>query len=96
MSSLSAIIKEMRDVPMSAEEVYQFVHSLNPKFKSTPALKKKILSFAGAFSGMDKKDYADFVKQTEEPGVNFSAGILIYETMFAGYGYSFRIFERPS
>jgi hypothetical protein len=66
MPTINAIIKEMRDVPDERlEEVYQFIHSLNPKFKSTLALKKKILSFAGAFSAMDSKDYADFLKQTK-------------------------------
>ena len=71
MYNLNAIIKEMKGVPDERlEELYQFVHSLNPKFKSTPELKKKILSFAGIFSSLSKKDYAAFKRETKRTRKN--------------------------
>ena len=69
MLTLNAILKEMKDVPVSRlEELYQFVHSLIPKTKHNASLasRKKILSFAGAFSDMSSKDYADFINQTKK------------------------------
>jgi len=67
MPTLNAIIKEMKEVPdESLEDVYQFIHSLNPKFKSSLILKKKILSFAGSFAAMSSKDYAGFLKETRK------------------------------
>lgn len=67
MLTLNAILKEMKDVPVSRlEELYQFVHSLTPKTKPTDTLRKKILSYGGAFSDMSQKDYADFLNQTKK------------------------------
>ena len=67
MLTLNTIIKEMRDVPVNRlEELYQFVQSLTPKTKQTEALRKKILSFGGAFSDMSSKDYSDFLSQTKK------------------------------
>ncbi len=67
MSTLNAILKEMKDIPVDRlEEVYQLVHSLNPKTKSTDTVRKKILSYGGAFSDMRKKDYADFLNQIKK------------------------------
>ena len=67
MLTLNAILKEMKDVPVSRlEELYQFVHSLTPKTKPTDTLRKKILSYGGAFSDMSSKDYADFLNQTKK------------------------------
>ena len=67
MLTLNAILKEMKDVPVSRlEELYQFVHSLTPKTKPTDTLRKKILSYGGAFSDMSSKDYADFLSQTKK------------------------------
>ena len=67
MPTLNAILKEMKDVPVSRlEELYQFVHSLTPKTKPTDTLRKKILSYGGAFSDMSSKDYADFLSQTKK------------------------------
>ncbi len=67
MLTLNTIFKEMKDVPVSRlEELYQFVNSLTPANKQTEALRKKILSFGGAFSDMNKKEYADFVNQTKK------------------------------
>ena len=67
MPTLNAILKEMKDVPVSRlEELYQFVHSLTPKTKPTDTLRKKILSYGGAFSDMSSKDYADFLNQTKK------------------------------
>ena len=67
MLTLNAILKEMKDVPVSRlEELHQFVHSLTPKTKPTDTLRKKILSYGGAFSDMSSKDYADFLSQTKK------------------------------
>ncbi|MEO6720996.1 MAG: hypothetical protein ABIN67_11525 [Ferruginibacter sp.] len=69
--TINTIIKEIKDIPADRlDEVYQFVHSLTPKSKKTEALRKKILSFGGAFSDMSSKDYSDFVKRTKETRSN--------------------------
>ena len=66
MITLNAILKEIKNIPSERlEELYQFVHSLNPKKKSTSALKEKIMSYAGAFSDMSEKDYQEFLKETK-------------------------------
>jgi hypothetical protein len=65
--TLNAILKEMKDVPPNRlEDLYQFVHSLTPASKQTETLRKKVLSFGGAFSDMSTKDYNDFVNQTKK------------------------------
>ena len=65
--TLNAILKEMKDVPANRlEDLYQFVHSLTPAAKQTETLRKKILSFGGAFSDMSTKDYADYLDQTKK------------------------------
>ena len=57
----------MKDVPVNRlEELYQYVHSLTSKAKRKESLRKKILSFGGAFSDMSDKDYADFLTQTKK------------------------------
>jgi hypothetical protein len=57
----------MKDVPVSRlEELYQFVHSLTPKSKQNGSLRKKILSYGGAFSDMTSKDYSDFLNQAKK------------------------------
>jgi len=62
MLTLNAILKEMKDVPVNRlEELYQFVHSLTPTTKQTETLRKKILSFGGAFSDMSSKNYSDYL-----------------------------------
>lgn len=67
MLTLNTILKEIKDVPVSRlEELYQFVHTLTPKAKNTETLRKKILSFGGAFSDMSSKDYSDFLNQTKK------------------------------
>lgn len=67
MLTINTILKEMKDVPVDRlEELYQFVHSLSSKAKSTESVRKKILSFGGAFSDMSSKDYADFVAETKD------------------------------
>lgn len=67
MPTLNAILKEMKDVPVNRlEELYQFVHSLTPKAKQTETIRKKILSFGGAFSDMSSKEYVDFVNHTRK------------------------------
>lgn len=67
MPTLNAILKEMKDIPVNRlEELYQFVHSLTPKTKQTEIVRKKILSFGGAFSDMNSKEYASFVNHTKK------------------------------
>ncbi len=67
MPTLNAILKEMKDIPVNRlEELYQFVHSLTPKTKQTEIVRKKILSFGGAFSDMSSKEYTDFVNHTKK------------------------------
>ena len=67
MLTLNDILNEMKDVPVNRlEELYQFVHSLTPTTKQTETIRKKILSYGGAFSDMSNTDYADFVSQTEK------------------------------
>jgi len=67
MLTLNVILKEMKDVPVNRlEELYQFVHSLTPSTKQTESLRKKILSFGGAFSDMSEKDYSDFLNNTKK------------------------------
>jgi hypothetical protein len=66
MLTYNTILKELKDIPVGRlEELYQFVHSLNPKNRKSASLKKKILSYSGAFSDMSAKDYADFVQETK-------------------------------
>ena len=67
MLTINAILKEIKDVPANRlEELYQFVHSLTPKNKPTENVRKKILSFGGAFSDMSNEDYSDFLSQTKK------------------------------
>lgn len=67
MPSLNTIIKEIKDVPVNRlEELYQFIHAITPKSKRSDSLRKKILSFGGAFSDMSSTDYADFLSQTKK------------------------------
>lgn len=69
MPTLNAILKEMKNVPVNRlEELYQFVHSLTPKSKQSASggLRKKILSFGGAFSDMSNEDYANLVSETKK------------------------------
>ena len=67
MLTYNTILKELKDIPVDRlEELYRFVHSLNPKVKKSADLKKKILSFGGSFSNMSAKDYSDFVKETKK------------------------------
>lgn len=67
MLTLNNILKEIKEIPViRLEEVYQFVHSLTSKTKSTDTIRKKILSFGGAFSDMSNKDYAEYAAQTKK------------------------------
>ena len=59
--TLNTILKEMKEIPLNRlEEVYEFVHSMTPPRKIDERLKKKILSYAGAFSDMSEEDYKEF------------------------------------
>jgi hypothetical protein len=67
MLTLNNILKEIKDVPVNRlEEVYQLVHSLTPTLKKTNTNRKKILSFGGAFSDMNTKDYKEFISYTKK------------------------------
>ena len=67
MLTLNTILKEMKDVPVNRlEELYQLVHSMSSSTKQKESLRKKILSFGGAFSDMSNEDYSDFLNQTKK------------------------------
>lgn len=67
MLRLKTIIDEMKDVPENRlEDVFQFVHALNVKTIKKDVQRKKILSYAGAFSDMPQKEYADFIRETKK------------------------------
>ncbi len=67
MLTFNAILKELKDVPVNRlEELYQLVHSMTPKTKQTETLRKKILSYGGAFGDMSNKDYTDYLNQTKK------------------------------
>jgi len=71
MLLLNAILKEMKDIPAERmEELYQYVHSLSSNTKQTEKVRKKILSFSGAFSDMSEEDYIDFLSQTKKIRTN--------------------------
>jgi len=71
MLTLNSIIREMKDVPIDRlNELYQFVHSLSSKTQQTENLRKKILSFGGAFSDMSSIDYSDFIEETKKTRSN--------------------------
>ena len=76
MLTLNTILTEIREVPVNRlEELYQFVQSLTPKgkqFRNAAGLRKKILSFGGAFSDMSSKDYSDFLSQTKKARTNIA------------------------
>lgn len=64
MVTYNSILKELKDLPADRlEEVQKFIHSLNLS-KRSGSMRKKILSFAGAFSEMSDQDYQDFVNET--------------------------------
>ncbi len=66
MFAINTILKEINDLPANRlDEVYEFVHSLNTNTKQKENSRKKILSFAGAFSDMPQKEYVDFKKYTK-------------------------------
>jgi hypothetical protein len=67
MLTLNNILKEIKDIPVNRlEEVYEFVHSLTPKTRPADSMRKKILSYGGAFSDMSKKDYAAYAAHTKK------------------------------
>ena len=71
MPSLSAILKELKEIPTNRlEELYYFVHALNPKTKKSESSRKKIMSFSGAFSEMSEKEYSGFVKEVKKTRKN--------------------------
>jgi hypothetical protein len=67
MLTYNAILKEIKDIPIDKlEELYSYIHSLSTKVKKTDTLRKKILSFGGAFSDMSEKDYNDYLKEIQD------------------------------
>jgi len=71
MLTINTIIKEIKDVPVDRlEELYQFIHSLTPKTKQPDRIRKKILSYGGAFKEMSSSDYSDFVSHTRKTRTN--------------------------
>ena len=68
MFTINTILREMNELPADRlEEVYTFVHSLKANTdKEKKQRRKKILSFAGAFSDMSKTDYTDSKKHTKK------------------------------
>ena len=70
MLTLNTILKEIKDVPVNRlEELYQLVHSMSSSTKKKESLRKKILSFGGAFSDMSSENYSDFLDQTKKARV---------------------------
>lgn len=71
MFTRSSILKEMKDIPASRlEELYEFVHALSHTAGQNEALRRKILSFAGSFEGMSKKDFTSFITHTRKTRKN--------------------------
>lgn len=67
MSKYNNILKEIKDLSKeNLEDLYFFVHALNPNNKSSDKQRKKILSFGGAFSDMSAKDYAAYLNNTKK------------------------------
>jgi hypothetical protein len=67
MSTLEAILKEMKEVPVNRlDELYQFIHSITKSAKHSEKIQKKIISFGGAFNDMSSKDYTEFLDYTKE------------------------------
>lgn len=71
MTTLDKILKSIDGVPANRlEELNRYINSLIPsESKSLPnkkALRVKILSYAGAFSDMDSKDYDELMAQIKE------------------------------
>lgn len=55
--TINAIVKKMKEVPVERlEELYQIVNSLSPTAEQKETVRKKILSFGGAFSDMSNTD----------------------------------------
>ncbi len=67
MLTINNILKEIKNVPVNRlNEVYQFVHSLTTETHIKEKKKQKILSYAGLFSDMNKKEYSDFLHQIKK------------------------------
>lgn len=67
MFNFNTILRELREVPSDRmDDLYHFIHSLNPKNKKSDSQRKKIMAFAGIFSDMSEADYADFKRETSQ------------------------------
>ena len=62
-----AIIKEINKLSIEKQkEVLVFIRSLNTESEPVKDNSEKVLSFAGSFSDMSKKDYGDFKRYTKQ------------------------------
>ncbi len=67
MTTLNSILKELKNVPVDRlEDLFSIIHSLRAHTKKSDTTSKQILSFAGSFSEMSKKDYNDFLRETNK------------------------------
>ena len=66
MSTLNAILNELKNVPVDKlEDLYSIIHSLRTNTKNADKANKEILSYAGSFGDISESDYNDFVKHTK-------------------------------
>lgn len=67
MPTINTILKELKNVPVDKlGDLYSIVHSLQTNVKKPGNKTQKILSYAGSFGDMTKRDFGDFVKHTKE------------------------------
>jgi hypothetical protein len=77
-------MKEIKYIPADRlEKLYQYIHTLNPKHNPSISLRKKILSFGGAFGDMKSSDYADFIKTTKKQEPDILIGRIPDEARYA-------------
>jgi hypothetical protein len=71
MSTLEALLKEMKKVPVNRlDELSQFIHSMTSSAKHSEKLQKRIISFGGAFSDMNEMGYSKFLDRTKSTRAN--------------------------
>ena len=65
--TLNTILEELNEVPADRlNELHSFINSLKINTKKSEKKRKRILSFAGAFSNMPQRDYNGFVKEMKK------------------------------
>lgn len=66
MLRINSIIKEINEIPENRlQEIYEYIHSINPKSEKSDLNRKNILSFAGAFADLTTSEYSSFIKETK-------------------------------